>query len=144
MDWNEVLKGLLTALGVGLLIGVVRERHYGPSVSKAGLRTHALVALLGAVAMGFGMPAFIALLLIVGAYAIAGYWNSHRDDPGLTGEVALLVSAMLGALARLAVLTGERSEGRAHRQISLSCRGDARHHIAIDRIVKYAQQQDIP
>lgn len=100
MDWNEVLKGLLTALGVGLLIGVVRERHYGPSVSKAGLRTHALVALLGAVAMGLGMPAFIALLLIVGAYAIAGYWNSHRDDPGLTGEVALLVSTMLGALAR--------------------------------------------
>lgn len=100
MDWNEVLKGLLTALGVGLLIGVVRERHYGPNVSKAGVRTHALVALLGAVAMGMGMPAFVTLLLIVGAYAIAGYWNSHRDDPGLTGEVALLVSAMLGALAQ--------------------------------------------
>lgn len=100
MDLNEVLKGLATALGVGLLIGVVRERHYGPSVSKAGLRTHALIALLGAVAMGLGVAVFIALLAVLGAYAIAGYWNSHRDDPGLTGEVALLVSAMLGALAR--------------------------------------------
>lgn len=100
MDWNEVLRGLLTALGVGLLIGVVRERHYGQDVGKAGVRTHALVALLGAVAMGFGTPTFIALLLIVGAYGIAGYWNSRREDPGLTGEVALLVSAMLGALAR--------------------------------------------
>jgi hypothetical protein len=30
--------GLLTALGVGLLIGVVRERRHQPHVSKAGTR----------------------------------------------------------------------------------------------------------
>lgn len=100
MDWNEVLKGLLTALGVGLLIGVVRERHYGPNVSKAGLRTHALVALLGAVSVGIGVPVLIALVLVVGAFALAGYWQGRREDPGLTGEVALLVSVLLGALAR--------------------------------------------
>lgn len=39
--------GLLTALGVVLLIGVVRERRHQPGRTKAGTRTHALVAMLG-------------------------------------------------------------------------------------------------
>lgn len=96
---DDLLKALATALGLGLLIGVVRERHYGQAVGKAGVRTHALTAVLGVVAMGLGPAVFIAVLLVVGAFAVAGYWTTHREDPGLTGEIALLVTVMLAGLA---------------------------------------------
>ena len=50
MDVTDFFPGLLTALGVGLMIGVVRERRHRPDATKAGTRTHALVAMLGYVA----------------------------------------------------------------------------------------------
>ncbi len=99
MDWNTVLPGLVTALGIGLLIGVVRERHHDPRVAKAGTRTHALVGVLGYVTASLGTTVFIAALLIVGALAAAGYLKTAEKDPGLTGEVALVVNVSLAALA---------------------------------------------
>jgi len=45
---------LLTALGVGLLMGVVRERRHEPHRTKAGTRTHVLVAMLGYVSWTLG------------------------------------------------------------------------------------------
>lgn len=93
------LTGLLTALGVGLMIGVVRERRHHPDATKAGTRTHTLVALLGHVSWGFGPWPFVATLLVVGALVIRGYRTTTRADPGQTGEVALLVTLMLAALA---------------------------------------------
>ena len=65
MQWNESLVGLLTALGIGLLIGTVRERLHKPGVMKAGVRTHAIVALLGAITFMLGMYAFVVALLMV-------------------------------------------------------------------------------
>ena len=50
MDWGSPLAALATALGIGLLIGAVRERQHGDVLAKAGVRTHALLALAGAVA----------------------------------------------------------------------------------------------
>lgn len=100
MDGNEVVKAVLTALGIGLLIGAVRERQHGEHIGKAGVRTHALIALLGVVAFGFGTPVFVALLLAVAVFAVAGYYATRAEDPGLTGEVALLVTVMLAGLAR--------------------------------------------
>ena len=91
--------GLLTALGVGLLIGVVRERRHQPHVSKAGTRTHALVAVLGYVSWSLGTWPFVATVLVIGALVIGGYQATARADPGQTGEVALLVTLMLSALA---------------------------------------------
>jgi uncharacterized membrane protein (DUF4010 family) len=92
--------GLLTALGVGLLIGVVRERRHEPHVSKAGTRTHALVAMLGYVSWSLGTWPLVATVLVVGALVIGGYQATARSDPGQTGEVALLVTLMLSALAQ--------------------------------------------
>eukprot|EP01030_Chromulinospumella_sphaerica_P002791 gene2791-2726_t len=92
--------GLLTALGVGLLIGVVRERRHEPHVSKAGTRTHALVAMLGYVSWSLGTWPFVATVLVVGALVIGCYQATARSDPGQTGEVALLVTLMLSALAQ--------------------------------------------
>ena len=48
----EFAHGFLTALGLGLLMGLERERH---SSSRAGLRTFALTALLGTI--GFALAA---------------------------------------------------------------------------------------
>ncbi|NML62397.1 MgtC/SapB family protein [Massilia sp. RP-1-19] len=99
MDWNQLLPGLVTALGVGLLIGVIRERRHDPGTAKAGTRTHALVGVLGYVAASLGTTVFIAALLIVGSLATAGYLKTAGKDPGLTGEVALVVNLSLAALA---------------------------------------------
>lgn len=99
MDWNDLLPGLVTSLGVGLLIGVIRERRHDPGTAKAGTRTHALVGVLGYVAASLGTTVFIAALLIVGSLATAGYLKTADKDPGLTGEVALVVNLSLAALA---------------------------------------------
>lgn len=103
MGWDDNLNGWLAALGIGLLIGVVRERH-GPqgdaAPTRAGLRTHAVLALAAAVAMRLGPAALTVLLVAVAALAIASYWASHREDPGLTGEMALLLTPMLAAFAQ--------------------------------------------
>ena len=95
--------GLLVALGIGLLLGVERERRKGRGRERgpAGIRTFALVALLGGLSYRVGGVAVTAVALgIVGLAAVAAYVTSGEDDPGLTTEVALLVDFLLGALAQ--------------------------------------------
>jgi uncharacterized membrane protein (DUF4010 family) len=95
------LQGLLTAIAIGLLIGVVRERlHAQGGTAVAGIRTHAMVAIAAAVAAHLGMATLVAVVLAVGILALASYLRTRDDDPGLTGEFALLVTAMLAALAQ--------------------------------------------
>lgn len=98
----EYLPQFLTSLGIGLLIGLERERT--PS-AKAGLRTFTLVALLGTLAAMLSekidLPwLLIAGWLIVGAMIIAAYVNTptEENDPGTTTVAALLVCYGLGAL----------------------------------------------
>lgn len=94
-------QNLFTALAIGLLIGVVRERHHiGDGATVAGVRTHAMVALAAGVAADFGGAALVAVVLVVGALAVASHLRTRDTDPGLTGEMALLVTAMLAALAQ--------------------------------------------
>lgn len=100
MELNDTLGALLTALGIGLMIGIVRERMHGsPQALVAGTRTHALICLLGCMGWMLGSAAFVVCLLLVGALTIAAYLHTARDDPGLTSEVALLLSAVLGGLS---------------------------------------------
>jgi len=94
MNWQ----GALTALAIGILLGVVRERRPQADKSKAGLRTHALVSILGYVAWGLGPWPFTATVLAVGALVYSGYRATAPTDPGLTGEIAVLVTLMLSAL----------------------------------------------
>ena len=94
---------LLVALAIGLLIGLERERRKGEGASRspAGLRTFALVGLLGGVAALIGTT---GLVLVAGSFvalgALAAYALADRKDPGLTGEVALVVTYVLGVLAQ--------------------------------------------
>ncbi|WP_206859304.1 MgtC/SapB family protein [Lysobacter changpingensis] len=100
MDSDD-LQGLLTAIAIGLLIGVVRERqHHDGGPVAAGIRTHAMVATAAAVAAGLGPAVLVAVVIAVGVLAVAAYLRTRTDDPGLTGEMALLVTATLAALAR--------------------------------------------
>lgn len=100
MELDDTLRALLTALGIGLMIGIVRERmHGGPQTLAAGTRTHALICLLGCMGWMLGSAAFVVCLLLAGALTIAAYLHTAREDPGLTGEVALLLSVVLGGLS---------------------------------------------
>lgn len=103
-------QGLFTALGLGLLIGVVRERLHREEVAVAGIRTHALVALGSAIAAGLGVAVLVTVLVIVGLLGLAAYLRTAAKDPGLTGEFALLLTALLAAFAQtrpvLAAATG--------------------------------------
>jgi uncharacterized membrane protein (DUF4010 family) len=92
---------LAVALGIGLLIGIERERRKGegPARAAAGLRTFALVALLGALTSTFHVGLLVAAFVSVAGYVALAYWRSARNDPGLTTEVALLITLLLGAWA---------------------------------------------
>ena len=94
---------LAVSFGIGMLLGVERERRKsdGPGRSAAGVRTFALVGLLGGLSWHVGGVVTGAVALgFVGLAAVAGYLRSRDQDPGLTTEVALVVDFALGALAQ--------------------------------------------
>jgi uncharacterized membrane protein (DUF4010 family) len=94
--------GLVVALAIGLIIGIERERRKGrgPEREPAGIRTFALASLLGAVAASIGNTAALVVGgTFVAALAVSGYLRSKSPDPGITTEVALMVTFFLGVLA---------------------------------------------
>jgi len=94
---------LAVALGIGLLLGAERERRKGegPARGAAGIRTFALVALAGGIAMAVGGGLVLAVALgFVALAVLAAYILGDRTDPGLTTEVAVVVAFLLGALAQ--------------------------------------------
>lgn len=97
------LVGFAVALGVGLLIGGERERRKAAQTLRAtaGVRTFAIVALIGAVGFHIGGGGGLAACtLIVGAMALVSTWSSRNtDDPGITSESALVLTVLLGGLA---------------------------------------------
>jgi uncharacterized membrane protein (DUF4010 family) len=100
---SEPLLGLSVALGVGLLIGLDRERRKGEGTDRraAGIRSFAVAALGGALAQTLGQPALVAAgAAVTGGLAALAYWRSRAgDDPGLTTELALFVTYLLGVMA---------------------------------------------
>ena len=105
---RDLAIGLVVALGVGLLVGLERERRKGRGAGRAaaGIRTFTLASLAGALALGIGQPMLVlAGALAVTALAVSAYRNSLRRgppqdrDPGLTTELALVVTYLVGVLA---------------------------------------------
>src|SRR5216683_1279833 len=99
---HPLFLGFLVALGIGLLIGIDRERKKGegPTRQAAGLRTFTLAALLGAVAIAAGGELLLAAVALgVVAFAGLSYWRARDSDPGLTTETALVLVTLLGGLA---------------------------------------------
>src|SRR5690242_2089045 len=83
---------ILVALGAGLLIGVERERHMkddpaAAPAAAAGIRTHAITALLGVLAaLSDSNVVLGAVALGVVALTTLSYHRSRDADPGLTSE----------------------------------------------------------
>ncbi len=99
---HPLLLGFTVALGVGLLIGIDRERRKGegPARQAAGLRTFTLASLSGAAAIAAGGEvALAAVTLGVVAFSGLSYWRARDEDPGLTTETALVLTTLLGGLA---------------------------------------------
>ena len=94
--------GLCVALGSGLLIGVERERRkgHGPTRSAAGIRTFTLTAVLGAVAVLVGGGLVLAVVTAaVGIIVAIAYLRTRPEDPGITTEIALVFTCVLGGFA---------------------------------------------
>ena len=60
---TPLLPALMTALGIGLMIGMVRERTHLETF--AGVRTHALTALAAVLSTSLGTGPFLILLGLV-------------------------------------------------------------------------------
>ncbi|HSK28371.1 MAG TPA: MgtC/SapB family protein [Candidatus Limnocylindria bacterium] len=92
------------ALGLGLLLGLERERKRDAELLFGGVRTFALIALLGALGAFMEreldqgwliLAAFVALsALVIVSYAT----TAVRGEVGITTEVTALLAFMVGAL----------------------------------------------
>ncbi|MCI0540416.1 MAG: MgtC/SapB family protein [Verrucomicrobiales bacterium] len=100
MELPEAFKQLVTALGLGLLVGLQRERT---DARLAGFRTFPLITLLGALCamlaqefggwiLAVGM-ASLAVVIIVGNLPAL---SSKNEPGGVTTEVAMLVMFAVG------------------------------------------------
>ncbi|MET4577737.1 MgtC/SapB family protein [Ottowia thiooxydans] len=97
----EVLIGLAVALGIGLLIGVDRERRKGDRERReaAGLRTFAVACFAGALAQVLPVPTLVPIgAVLVAVLAAISHWKSSSPDPGMTTELALFTTYMIGTL----------------------------------------------
>jgi uncharacterized membrane protein (DUF4010 family) len=104
---------IAVALAAGALIGAERQQAHG-GAEIGGIRTYPLLALAGAVA-GLLRPVvgdwiLVAVLGGIAAILVASFLRSKEQDPGVTSEVAALVTALLGVLAATPQLlpAGER------------------------------------
>jgi uncharacterized membrane protein (DUF4010 family) len=91
------------ALGLGILIGLERERAKGEE-GGAGVRSFALIALAGAIAgyleTGLGLAWLsLAVFAAVAAFLLALYvLTSLQGDVGVTTEISALLAFLLGLL----------------------------------------------
>ncbi|RYF35783.1 MAG: MgtC/SapB family protein, partial [Comamonadaceae bacterium] len=97
---REAGAALAVALGCGLLIGVERERRKGtgPWRALAGVRSFALASLSGAAALLLGEWVMLLGAAFVAALGVVAYWRDRSSDPGVTTEIALVLTYLIGAL----------------------------------------------
>ena len=93
---------LAVALGCGLLVGIERERRkgQGPHRALAGVRSFAVAALCGASAMLVGSAPLVAVgAALFAALAVVAYRRDRSGDPGVTTEIALWLTYLIGVMA---------------------------------------------
>ncbi len=99
--FDDAAAVLAVALGCGLLVGIERERRKGsgPNRAFAGLRTFAVTSVVGAAAALTQITGLVVLgaALVVGL-ALLAYRRDRSDDPGVTTEIALLLTYLNGVL----------------------------------------------
>lgn len=98
----DAMVGLAVALGIGLLVGIERERRKGAGHDRAaaGLRTFAITAVAGALAQLVPAPGLVPVGAgFVALLAAVSHWKSRSNDPGLTTEIALFATYLIGVLS---------------------------------------------
>jgi uncharacterized membrane protein (DUF4010 family) len=101
----DALVSLGVAFAVGLAVGLQRERVYAVQgrPGPAGARTFPIVALLGGLTMLAGDVAGPVLagagFLGLSCLAVAAYRRGGKDGVGITTEVLVLLTYVLGAVA---------------------------------------------
>lgn len=102
MDELDVIaNSAAAALGIGLLVGLERERKKGDGQERgfAGLRTFAVTSLLGYVCMLLGSVLLLATMTLgLTALVTIAYLKTPIQEPGMTTEIALLLVLVLGGL----------------------------------------------
>lgn len=106
--------GLAVALGCGLLIGIERERRkgQGPNRAAAGVRTFTIASMTGALSQAIASSALGSAWIVavgaavVGAMAWLAFRRSQHGDPGLTTELSLFTTYLIGVLAMMEPLLG--------------------------------------
>ena len=102
-----VVRDFAIALFIGALIGIEREkRKMDEDAGLGGIRTFILLSMAGAasgwLSSQLGSPWMFAVTLFLAvAFVVAGYAltvGSGKAEPGLTTEVAALVTVLLGGL----------------------------------------------
>ncbi|MDI1309084.1 MAG: DUF4010 domain-containing protein [Methylotenera sp.] len=98
---NFLWLNLAVALGIGLLVGAERERSKGedPDRSLAGIRTFTIASLLGAVSTIINFWLLVVAVLSVTVFAAISYALRVNKHPGLTTEITLIFTVILGGLA---------------------------------------------
>lgn len=104
----DTLLSFASALAAGLLIGAERgwqERNSADGRLVAGIRTYGLIGLLGGFAMllgeRIGVVAWAVVFIGFAALVVASYFGDllQLGDRGLSSEMALLITFLLGSLA---------------------------------------------
>ena len=93
---------LIEALGIGLLIGIERERNTSEAGGPvpAGVRTFALASLTGALSqIAGGWPMLAVALAVIGGLRMGTHQSLPDRQAGLTTSLALLLVVVLGALS---------------------------------------------
>ena len=108
MDMTEAFQRIGLALAIGLLAGIERgwqERDMADGARVAGIRTFALVGLLGGlsgylgISAGMVLPAALAVALVVTFVVFEYRAAAPRGDFSITGIVAALVVFALGVVS---------------------------------------------
>ncbi|MEO5691753.1 MAG: MgtC/SapB family protein [Usitatibacter sp.] len=105
-DNLEAFAALATSAGIGLLVGLERERN---PLTKAGVRTFTLIAVLGTlatmIAQALGSGWIVAAGMLVVGFTLTGAFfadeRTKADDSGTTTVVAAAVVFGLGAVVAL-------------------------------------------
>lgn len=98
----ETFFTLIEALGIGLLIGIERERsvHLQSEGASAGVRTFALASLIGAISMMTGsIPLLMVAVAVVAIARVVSVTQQADPSIGFTTTLALISVVLLGAMA---------------------------------------------
>ncbi|MEW6368104.1 MAG: DUF4010 domain-containing protein [Acidobacteriota bacterium] len=92
----DVVQSLVIAIGIGLLVGVEREKDRAPG-TPAGLRTFVLISLLGALSALSRSTVLSAITLAaIGAFMASRHFRPVANQSGFVTDAGALVTFWLG------------------------------------------------